>query len=112
MCFVAVLVSTVTSLAAPRRCHSAKIKCGKCPLVASVMGRVWFWSSIHIRVFLFRSVLGRFVLEGLMDGDFFEGYRSFRGDRLHGGFWRIFPAGARDRRTLGVMCVVVVASPF
>ncbi len=70
MCFVAVLVSTVfTSLAGPRRCHSAKIKCGKCLLVAFVMGCVWFWSSIHIRIFLFRSVLRRFVLEGLMDGD-------------------------------------------
>ena len=37
--FVAMLVSIVfTSLAAPRRCHLAKIKCGKCPLVALVMG--------------------------------------------------------------------------
>jgi hypothetical protein len=70
MCFVAVLGSTVfTSIAAPRRCHSAKIKCGKCPLVAFVMGCVWFWSSIHIRIFLFRSVRCRFVLERLMDGD-------------------------------------------
>ena len=39
MSFVAMLVSTVfTSLAAPRRCHLVKIKCGKCPLVALVMG--------------------------------------------------------------------------
>ena len=37
--FVAMLVSIVfTSLAAPRRCHLAKIKCGKCPLVVLVMG--------------------------------------------------------------------------
>ncbi len=43
MCFVAVLVSTIfTSLAAPRRCHSAKIKCGRCPLFAFVMGCVGF----------------------------------------------------------------------
>ena len=37
--FVAMLVSIVfTSLAAPRRCHLAKIKCGKRLLVALVMG--------------------------------------------------------------------------
>ena len=37
--FVAMLVSIVfTSLAAPRRCHLAKIKCGKCLLVALAMG--------------------------------------------------------------------------
>ena len=40
---MAVLVSTVfTSLAAPRPCHSTKIKCGKCPLVAWAAKRTYF----------------------------------------------------------------------
>jgi hypothetical protein len=103
--------TAVPNDASPPSC-SVKIKCGKCLLVASVMGRLWFWSSIHIRVFLFRSVLDRFVLEKLMDGNFLEGYRLVRGDRLHEEFWRIFLAGARDRRTLGVMCVAVVATAY
>ena len=53
--FVAMLVSIVfTSLAAPRRCHLAKIKCGKCLLVALVMG----WIVICWFVAIVRDILG------------------------------------------------------
>ena len=53
--FVAMLVSIVfTSLAAPRRCHLAKIKCGKCPLVALVMG----WIVVCWFVAIVRDILG------------------------------------------------------